>query len=72
MSGDGVKSPASAPPSEVLFEFQHLGNSVRVVAIDPETATEVTMIGDPGCGKETLKRLASRKLAYVLEKNRSS
>ncbi len=41
---------------------------MRVVAIDPITNTEVTMVGDPGCGRETLKRLAARKLAYVLAK----
>ena len=26
------------------------------------------MVGDPGFGRETLKRLAARKLAYVLAK----
>ncbi len=53
---------------EVLFEFQRVGKALRVVAIDPLTNTEVTMVGDPGCGRETLKRLAARKLAYVLAK----
>ena len=72
MSGVGAKSSAGVPCKEVLFEFHYIGNSVRVVAIDPETNTEVTMIGDPGCGSETLKRLAARKLAYVLAKNRSA
>lgn len=53
---------------EVLFEFQHLGHILRVVAIDPVTATEVTMIADPKHGRETIKRLAARKLQYVLRK----
>ncbi len=53
---------------EVLFEFQRVGKALRVVAIDPLTNTEVTMVGDPKCGRETLKRLAARKLVYVLAK----
>ncbi len=57
---------------EVLFEFQQVGKALRVVAIDPITNTEVTMVGDPGCGRETLKRLAARKLAYVLAKRQQA
>lgn len=56
---------------EVLFEFQRLGHILRVVAIDPGTGTEVVMIADPRQSEITIKRLAARKLAYVLEKNRN-
>ncbi len=55
---------------EVLFEFRRVGKALRVVAIDPITNTEVTMVGDPKRGRETLKRLAARKLVYVLAKRR--
>jgi hypothetical protein len=41
---------------------------LRVVAIDPITATEVIMIADPRQNIEIIKRLAARKLNYVLEK----
>lgn len=58
------------PPKEVLFEFHHQGRNLRIVAIDPDTGTEITMVGAPGYGEETLKRLAARKLAYVLAKKR--
>jgi len=58
--------------SEVLFEFRRVGNSVRVVAVDPVTNTEITMVGAPGCGEETLKRLAARKLAYVISKKQKA
>jgi hypothetical protein len=58
--------------NEVLFEFHRVGNIVRVVAVDPVTNTEITMIGAPGCGEEALKRLAVRKLAYVIAKKRSA
>lgn len=59
------------PPTlgEVLFEFQRMGNILRVVAIDPKTGTEVTMIADPRHSKTIIQRLAARKLAYVLAKN---
>lgn len=54
---------------EVLFEFIRQGNSVKVSAIDPRTGTEVAIVGDPKTGIETLKRVATRKLIYVMGKN---
>lgn len=48
------------------------GRSVRVVAIDPVSGTEVTMVGDKAQGEATMKRLAAKKLAYVLEKKRKA
>ncbi len=60
-------------PNEVLLELHYTsGRAVRVIAIDPETGTEVTMVGDASRGEETLKRLAAQKLAYVLEKKRKA
>jgi hypothetical protein len=72
VSGNGPKSPAGGVPQEVLFEFRRVGNSVRVVAVDPVTNTEITIVGAPGTDDATLKRLAARKLAYVIAKKRSS
>ena len=72
MSGKGLRSSAGASLSEVLFEFRRVGNSIRVVAVDPVTNTEITMVGAPGCGEETLKRLAARKLAYVISKKQKA
>ena len=54
--------------SEVLFEFRRVGTSLRVCAIDPDTRTEVIMIGDPKQSEGVLKRLATRKLIYVMRK----
>ena len=54
--------------SEVLFEFQRVGNIMRVVAIDPKTGVEVIMVADPKASQETIKQMAARKLAYVLQK----
>jgi len=63
--------PEDVPLSEVLFEFHQVGKVVRVTAIDPRTGVEVVMVGAPKYGKETLKRLATRKLRYVLAKRYS-
>ena len=53
---------------EVLFEFRRVGRYVKVSAIDPVTAIEVSMVGDPQRGEATLKRAATRKLKYVIMK----
>ena len=38
---------ADADPREVYFEFTAIGGSVKVVAIDAATGTEVTVSGPP-------------------------
>jgi hypothetical protein len=61
------------PSHEVLIELHYTsGRSVRVVAIDPETGTEVTTVGDSKRGEEELKRVAANKLRYVLNKKRKA
>lgn len=58
---------------EVLIELHYTSSrSVRVVAIDPVSGTEVTMIGDSKRGEHELKRLAANKLRYVLDKKRKA
>lgn len=52
----------------VLFEFIRKGNVVKVSAIDPRTGTEVSIVGDPKAGREAMKRVAARKLEYVMTK----
>lgn len=51
---------------DVLFEFHHIGRSVRVAAIEPGTNTEVVVVGAATAGEAALKRLALRKLNAVL------
>ena len=53
---------------QVLFEFARMGKVVKVTAIDPKSGIEVSMVGDPHAGPETLKLLAKRKLEYVMTK----
>jgi len=54
--------------SEVLFEMQYVGRVVRVTAIDPATGIEVVSVGDAERSVAALKRLAARKLMYVLKR----
>ena len=55
---------------EVLIEFHQIGNSVKVTAVNPVTAVEVSIVGAANASQEMLKRLAVRKLDYVLEKQK--
>jgi hypothetical protein len=54
--------------SEVLLQFQRIGNIVKVVAIDPATLTEVTIQGPATLPQSALTRTAVAKLNYVLSK----
>lgn len=58
-------------PVEVLYEFRPMGRFVKVCAIDANTGMEITMVGDSRYGDAILKRIARRKLAYVIAKNRA-
>ena len=55
---------------EILIEFYQIGNSVKVTAVDVVTMVEVSIVGDANASQEMLKRLAVRKLDYVLEKQK--
>ena len=61
---------AEKPGGEVLIEIIQMGSSVKVSAVDPVTGTEVSIVGPPSVGEETLKRNAVNKLHYVLAKRR--
>jgi hypothetical protein len=55
---------------EVLFEFVVRGNFVKVMAVDPITGTEVSIVGDSRANKSTLQRVATNKLVMVLKRKR--
>jgi hypothetical protein len=57
---------------EVILEFQTIGNSVKVTAVDPVTLVEVSIVGARGAGEEALKRTVLRKLEYVLARRGSA
>lgn len=50
------------------LEFQAIGNSVKVCAIDPASGLEVSIVGPANQGQELLTRTAVRKLEYMLRK----
>ena len=56
--------------TEFLIEYQVLGNSVKVSAVDPVTLTEVSIVGPATAGEEELARNAVNKLKFVLAKAR--
>ena len=53
---------------QVLFEFVPRGRYVKVSAVDPITGTEISIVGDAKASADTLKRIATQKLEFVLTK----
>jgi hypothetical protein len=60
---------AKAPGKEALIEFQRVGTYMKATAMDPETLTEVTVVGPANNSQEQLRRTVLAKLEYVLAKN---
>ena len=56
------------PRREVFLEFRQIGNCVKATAMDPETLTEVSVLGPATGGKEMLRRTVLAKLEYVLKR----
>lgn len=54
---------------EYLFEFRRVGAFLKATAIDPETGTEVSVVGPATGSRELLTRTAIAKLKYVMERN---
>ncbi|HEV8027611.1 MAG TPA: hypothetical protein VGP50_09280 [Stellaceae bacterium] len=53
---------------DVIFEFVQVGGVVKVTALDTASGIEASIVGDPSAGDAALKRLARKKLDYVLAK----
>lgn len=51
-----------------IVEFRPVGNVVKVSAIDPESGTEVSIVGAKGLAQKDMEAVAVRKLRYVLAK----
>jgi hypothetical protein len=54
--------PGAEQGGEVYFEFVSIGTSVKVVAIDVATGTEVSVIGPVHAAQHDLQQLALGKL----------
>ncbi len=63
-----AREEAVAGRREVIFEFIRIGGAVKVTAVDGATGIEASIVGNPAAGETALKRLARRKLDYVLAK----
>jgi hypothetical protein len=59
-----------AQERETIFEFVRVGAALKVIAIDPESGLEVSIVADPGASEAELKRLARQKLDYVRAKGK--
>ena len=57
---------------EALFEFHQVGGWIKVSAVDPDTLTEVSIVGDPAASESALKSAALRKLEYVLARKQGT
>lgn len=54
-----------------IIEFNIIGRTAKVSAVDPETGVEASIVGPADAGREMLTRNAVRKLQYVLAKRQS-
>jgi hypothetical protein len=59
----------TARPREIIYQYYPCGRYVRVTAMDPDSLTEVAIVGDPSRGEEALRAAAERKLLYVLKRD---
>jgi hypothetical protein len=57
-----------AEEREIIFEFLRAGGAVKVTAVDVESGTEVSIVGDPAAPEAMLKRVAKQKLDWVMGK----
>lgn len=59
------------PEPQVIIERVVVGRYVKVIAIDPATGIEVTVVADAMAPPAAANRLAAAKLAKRLEKEKS-
>lgn len=68
-SGRGSASVRSGVPHgerEVYLEFLVVGDSIKVVAVDAASGTEVSITGSVHAPKAELEKVAMDKLRYVM------
>jgi hypothetical protein len=66
MAGPDNSQSGQPPERRVFFEFQQLGQQIRVAAIDEATGIEVVVICPPQLGYVQMQRLALQKLRHKL------
>jgi len=54
------------------IEYHQQGSYIKVTAIDPDTGTEVSIVGDAKASQDELNRLVIRKLEWKLGRDKST
>lgn len=54
---------------EILIQIVAIGNALKVTAVDAQTGTEVSFMAPKNTPMLSLKMMAKKKLAYVMNKN---
>lgn len=54
---------------EILIQIVAVGNALKVTAVDAQTGTEVSFMAPKNTPMLSLKMMAKKKLAYVMNKN---
>lgn len=60
----GVVSSAVPGSGEIYFEYQVIGGSVKVSAIDAQSGTEVSIVGPASASRRQLETVALNKLRF--------
>ena len=58
-------------PTGYLVEFVVIGKSVKVIAIDPVSLREVSIVASPLLPRKMLAKQAVRKLEHMMQKKPS-
>ena len=57
---------------EIFVEFVQNGNFVKATAIDAETGVEASIVGPANAPRNYLAEAATKKLTYVMEKEKKA
>jgi len=57
--------------NDILIETMRIGTLLRVTAMDAASGTEIVFQAPASTSRDTLHRLATNKLAYVMAKNKA-
>jgi predicted acylesterase/phospholipase RssA len=60
------------PADEIIIETLRIGSSLRIVAVDVATGTEVTFQAPTTASRMAIQHVAANKLRYVLRKAAAS
>ena len=59
----------TAPQAEIYLEFQVIGTSQKVSAIDAKTGTEVSVAGPVNASRDHISKIAVQKLQRKLKQS---